>query len=138
MDESGRKAFDHLPRDERPQARLVLWNHTTANGCIRLWPDCNADVRLTVGEGVESCLAAARTHWPAWSDLNAGNLKALPLLAGIEALTIVCDHDPAGVAAALEAGARWRGVGREVQVLYPTKPKSDWADVAGATKEIPA
>jgi putative DNA primase/helicase len=77
-------------------------------------------------------LAAARTHWPAWTCLNAGNLKALPLLAGVEALTIACDHDPAGIAAALEAGARWHAGGREVQVLYPAKAGDDWADVGVA------
>ena len=104
-DGSGRKAFDYLPKDdERPKARLVLKDHTTIGGCIRLWADCDVDTHLTVGEGIETCLAAARTRWPAWSCLNASNLKALPLLVGIESLTIVRDHDPAGIAATREAG----------------------------------
>ncbi|MGZ9052923.1 MAG: DUF7146 domain-containing protein [Rhodoplanes sp.] len=138
---SGRKVFDHMPKDERPQARLVLKNHTTAKSCIRLWPDCDVDTRLTIGEGIESCLAAA-THSPVWSCLYAGNSKTFPILVGIEALTVVCDHDPAGVAATLEAGARWRAGGRNVAVHYPTEPQTDWADVVGAigakVKEIAA
>jgi Toprim domain-containing protein len=130
-DGSGRKAFDHLPKDdERPKARLVLKDHTTRDGCIRLWPDCDVETRLVAGEGIESCLAAAREYGPAWSCINAGNLKALPLLAGIETLIIVCDHDPTGIVAVREAGARWHAAGRSVRVLYPTIPGTDWADVA--------
>lgn len=132
VEADGHKAFDDLPADMQPKARLFLKDHQTAGGVVRLWPDDSVEQRLTIGEGIETTLAAARTHWPAWACLSAGQLKTFPVLPGIEALAIVVDHDKAGIAAALAAGGRWRAAGLEVGVLYPAKAGADWADVAAA------
>jgi hypothetical protein len=51
-----------------------------------------------------------------WACIDAGNLAALPVLNGIEALTIAADNDPAGQAAAQTCATRWAAAGRTVSV----------------------
>jgi Toprim domain-containing protein len=121
-DGSGNKA------DVNP-SRMLLKDHRKFGGCIRLWPDHCVSMGLAIGEGIETCLAAARQFTPIWSVIDAGNLRVFPVLEGVEALTIVTDHDPAGIGAALECGRRWQADGREVSALYPTAAGADWADV---------
>jgi len=73
-------------------------------GCvIRLWPDDAITNGLVHGEGVETVLAAALhiTHrgtalQPAWAAGCADNLANFPVLAGIETLTLLVDHDKNG------------------------------------------
>ena len=65
---------------------------------VRLWPDEAVTYGLCVGEGLETCLTAAHGFTPVWACLDAGNLAGLPVLPGVEALTIVADHDEAGLA----------------------------------------
>src|SRR5262249_41133334 len=70
---------------------------------IRLWPDEHVSTTLILGEGVETTITAA-VHCihrgtllrPAWATGCAGNLEHFPLLAGIEALTLLVDHDKSG------------------------------------------
>ena len=73
--------------------RKLLWNHRS-DGVIRLWPDAEVTLGLVLGEGIETCLAAARAGlMPCWATISAGNLAAFPVLPGIEGLTILVDHD---------------------------------------------
>jgi len=98
-------------------------------GCaIRLWPDADVTQGLVIGEGVETVLAAATriTHKatllrPAWACGFDGNMEIFPVLPGIEALTILVDHDAnmAGQHAAEECANRWRDAGRDVIRLTP-------------------
>ena len=98
-------------------------------GCvIRLWPDEDVTTGLVLGEGVETTLAAATrfTHrntllQPAWAAGSAGNLESLPVLLGIEALTLLVDHDASGRGqeAARGCGKRWQNAGRGVTLLMP-------------------
>lgn len=118
----GRKAEIETPR-------LLLAGHPKAGGVIRLWPDELVSTGLAIAEGIETALAAAQRFTPIWASIDAGNLGAFPVLGGIEALTIIVDHDRAGVNSALNLGRRWRQAGREVFVLYPEKPGTDWCDV---------
>jgi hypothetical protein len=118
----GRKADIETPR-------LLLAGHPKAGGVIRLWPDDWVTTGLGVAEGIETALAAAKRFTPVWAAIDATNLGSFPVLAGIEALTIVADHDQAGVNSALNLGRRWRQAGREVFVLYPETPGTDWCDV---------
>jgi hypothetical protein len=55
-------------------------------------------------------------------------LSALPVLPGVEAITIGVDHDPAGLAAAHECARRWRAAGREVRVVLPHAAGDDLND----------
>jgi len=98
-------------------------------GCVvRLWPDHEVSTGLVIGEGIETVLAAATrcTHrgtrlQPAWACGSATNLAKFPVLSGIEALTILVDHDDtgAGERAANECAQRWRDAGHEVTLLMP-------------------
>jgi putative DNA primase/helicase len=113
---------------------------STKNGAVKLTDDADVSTGLYVGEGLETVLAGMmppRWYRPAWALLSAGNIGALPVLAGIECLTILVDHDRpdkhgrrAGEAAARECAERWAVAGREVIGLIPTIQGEDIADVA--------
>jgi phage/plasmid primase-like uncharacterized protein len=108
-------------------------------GCvIRLWPDEDVAEGLVIGEGVETTLAAATLieHkgtllQPAWAAGCAGNLEDFPLLPGVEALTILVDHDESGRGqkAAEICARRWRDAGREVIRLMPADLGLDFNDL---------
>jgi hypothetical protein len=51
-----------------------------------------------------------------WACIDAGNLAALPVLDGVEHLTIAADNDAAGQAAAQTCATRWAAAGRTVTV----------------------
>ncbi|MCW5699261.1 MAG: toprim domain-containing protein [Rhodospirillales bacterium] len=106
-DGSGLKAFDHLPKDERPKARLLLKGHPKAGGVIRLWPDDEVTFGLTVSEGLENGLTAARVFTPVWAAIDAGNLGSLPCLYPLDSLTVVVDRDRAGIEAFEALARRW-------------------------------
>jgi phage/plasmid primase-like uncharacterized protein len=105
-------------------------------GCvIRLWPDDAVNEGLVIGEGIETTLAAATRieHRgtllrPAWATGSAGNMATFPVLAGIEALTILVDHDASGTGqkAAEACAQRWRDAGREVIRLMPGDMGADF------------
>jgi phage/plasmid primase-like uncharacterized protein len=98
-------------------------------GCvIKLWTDDAVNEGLVIGEGIETTLAAATRieHretllQPAWATGSAGNMATFPVLAGIEALTILVDNDASGTGqkAAEACAQRWRDAGKEVVRLMP-------------------
>ena len=110
-------------------------------GClIRLWPDDEVERGLVVGEGIETTLAAATRIQhrgtllrPAWATGDAGHLEQFPVLPGIEALTVLVDHDAngRGQLATAECVRRWTAAGREVIQLIPRIPGEDFADLVG-------
>jgi putative DNA primase/helicase len=112
--------------------------------CIRLWPDDWVTTGLVLGEGVETTLGAALciAHRgtllrPAWAAGDAGHMRSCPVLSGIEALTLLVDHNPldskTGIYpdqdAAAQCRQRWRAAGREVIRLLPRTVDSDFADI---------
>jgi hypothetical protein len=109
-------------------------------GCvIRLWPDAAVECGLVLGEGVETVLAAATRighrgtmPQPAWAACTAGNMASFPVLAGIEALTLLVDNDQSGTGqrAAAACTARWLAAGCEVTRLTPNEAATDFNDVA--------
>jgi len=120
--------------------RRILKGHRS-RGVVRLWPDPEVALGLVVGEGIETCLAAARAGLaPVWSTLTAGGLAALPVLPGLEGLTVLVDHDRAdkrgkraGIEAARALVARYVAAGfdprRDLQVIYPPSEGADAADL---------
>jgi hypothetical protein len=109
-------------------------------GCvIRLWPDEMVEQGLVLGEGIETTLAAAQVEHqgtllqPAWATGSAGNIASFPVLAGIDAITILVDHDASGTGqrAAQDCSERWTEAGREVTRLVPHGVGTDFADIAG-------
>jgi CHC2 zinc finger/Toprim domain len=118
------------PDGNRIERRLLgLW------GAVKLWP---AGAQLVVGEGIETVLAAA-THIshkgvplrPAWSAVSSNALGRLPVVADVERLIVLVDHDLNGVgqAAAARCAERWSRAGRNVTQLTPKRPGSDFNDV---------
>lgn len=114
---------------EADPPRLLLGNHRKAGGAIRLWPDDAAGMGLAVAEGIETALSLAHAIKPVWALIDAGNMAALPVLAGIEALTIAADHDEAGIKAARECADRWTLSGVTVRIVMSPKPKQDLNDL---------
>jgi hypothetical protein len=119
-------------------ARLALGS--TKDGAVKLTDDAEVSTGLHIAEGLETTLAGMmppRWYRPAWALLSAGTIGSFPVLAGIECLTILVDHDRwdkhgrrAGEAAARECAERWAAAGREVIGKIPTREGWDIADVA--------
>jgi hypothetical protein len=102
-------------------------------GAAKLWPP---GTQLVVAEGLETTLAAAtRVAYrgallqPAWSALSTGLLERFPVLAGVERLIILVDHDFAGKAAAASCADRWQRAGRTVIRLTPKRAGADFNDL---------
>lgn len=100
----------------------------TAGCVVRLWQDDTVESAIVLGEGIETVLAAATrityggTYLrPAWAAGSTANMAKFPVLAGIEALTLLLDNDEnhAGERAAEECAARWLDAGKEVIPLIP-------------------
>jgi phage/plasmid primase-like uncharacterized protein len=108
-------------------------------GAIKLSDNAEVATGLTVGEGVETVLVSmALPTWcrPAWALIDCGNLVRFPVLAGIESLIILVDHDRpdrhgrrAGQSAAAECARRWEAAGREVIAVMPRREGDDMADI---------
>jgi putative DNA primase/helicase len=121
-DGSGKASID------RP--RLLLKGHRKAGGIIRLVEDAEVTLGLAIAEGLETALTTMRAFRSTWACIDAGNLAAFPVLSGIEALTIVEDHDPAGRAAARACADRWLAAGAEVWIWHAPTEGGDLNDVA--------
>jgi putative DNA primase/helicase len=97
-------------------------------GVVKLTPDDEVELGLTIGEGIETALAGMQLGYaPAWSCADAGTLKTFPVLSGIDCLTILVDADDAGRRAAAACAERWLDAGVEV---FEVEPKSDGTDAA--------
>lgn len=106
--------------------RLLLGNHATAGGVIRLWPDDEVNGVLGIAEGIETALSMAWALTPVWATIDAGHMGQFPVLPGIQTLVIAVDNDPAGVAAATACADRWADADKEV--LLTTQAKNDLND----------
>jgi putative DNA primase/helicase len=109
--------------------RLLLKDHPKKGGVVRLWPDESVGYGLAVTEGIETALSLAPTYCPVWSLIDASNMAAFPVLAGIESLVIGADHDQVGLAAAKTCADRWTSAGALVRVIVPPREGMDWNDV---------
>lgn len=76
---------------------------------------------LTVGEGLESAMSGlAMGFAPAWAMGSAGAIGKLPVLNGVDSLTILGEHDSGASAKAIrQVGSAWREAGREVYIAMP-------------------
>lgn len=77
---------------------------------------------LTVGEGLESAMSGlAMGFAPAWSLGSADATAKLPVLAGVDSLTILAENDLNGASqrASRICGKAWHEAGREVFVASP-------------------
>ena len=129
-DGAGKAAVD------RP--RLLMPGLPKADGVIRLFEDAEVETGLAIAEGLETALAAARIFTPVWAVVDAGNLSAFPVLAGVESLTVFADSDRpnprtgrrAGNDAAAICARRWAEAGCEARIYTPPREGTDIADLA--------
>jgi hypothetical protein len=123
-----------------PQAeRIDRMSLGPNRGCvIRLWPDEDVEYGLVLGEGIESTLAAATNIQrrgtllrPAWAAGDASHMRSFPVLPGIDALTLLVDHDTnnAGQDAAAECAGRWCTADKEVIRLTPRTADTDFNNI---------
>jgi putative DNA primase/helicase len=94
-------------------------------GIVRLTPDEDVTNGLHLAEGLETALdTMAKGLRPMWSCGSTSIMAKMPVVSGIECLTILADHDEngAGERAALELEQRWLEAGREVLVVAPAAP----------------
>jgi Toprim domain-containing protein len=87
---------------------------------IKISPDDDVTMGLTIGEGFETCLAASQLGFrPVWALGSAGAIKEFPVLSGIEALSILAETGPASAGAIEECADRWDEAGHEVWTITP-------------------
>lgn len=98
-------------------------------GALKLTPDEDVLGGLNVAEGLETALSVLQAGWrPVWALLCSGGIGRLPVLDGIEFVTIWADPDTAGTKAAREAARRWSAAGRWVQIRWPKDAGKDFND----------
>lgn len=112
--------------------RMQLRGHRKAGGVVRLWSDEAVTHGLGIAEGLESALSLAHAVRPVWSCIDAGNLATLPVLGGIECLTIGADNDDAGLSASRACANRWARAGVDVRVVLPEAKRADVNDLVAA------
>ncbi len=111
----------------RKVARRMLGRAKGA--AIKLADDVDVGWSLSVTEGVETGLSVLLSCCGSvWSLGSAGAIERLPVLPGMERLTIWADHDPVGLNAARACGRRWAQAGVEVIVRYPQEVNTDFND----------
>jgi putative DNA primase/helicase len=101
-----------------------------AGAAIKLDADAFVTTGLTIGEGIETCLAARQLGFrPVWALGSADAIGRFPVLNGIEALTLLEEGDATGAnrRAISACATRWDGAGREV-ILIESKAGGDIND----------
>ena len=74
--------------------------------------------KLTVGEGLETSLAAVQLGLsPAWALGSVGAISFFPILDGVSELTILAEDGDASQRALQICGRRWRRASRRVRIV---------------------
>lgn len=92
------------------------------HAAIKLDADESVALGLTIGEGLETCLAALLAGFrPIWALGSVAGIAAFPVLPGVDALTILAENDANGAntCAIKQCAARWHSTGREVFSVEP-------------------
>jgi hypothetical protein len=107
-----------LTPDGRKLDRKMLG--TVRDAAIKLDPDGNVTIGLTIGEGIETVLSARQGDIrPTWALGSVGAISSFPLLSGIDGLTILAETGEPSARAVQSCGKRWNEAGREVIVVSP-------------------
>jgi hypothetical protein len=76
--------------------------------------------RLTIGEGIETSMAAAQLGLgPAWALGSVGAISFFPTVDGVSELKILAEAGDASGRAIQICGRRWRRAGRRVLISRP-------------------
>lgn len=124
-----------ITEDGRPSPlvprKMLAPGDEKRGGVIRLTDDADVTVCLGLAEGIETALTIGATGWgPVWATIDAGNMANLPVVPGVEALTIFADNDSAGIKAAQALARRWVDAGREARIALAPAAGTDWNDHA--------
>jgi putative DNA primase/helicase len=104
-----------------------------SGAAIKLDPNENVLSGLHIGEGVETCLAARQIGLrPVWSLGSCIAIGAFPVIAGVETLSILREHDEANERNADLCGTRWHEAGRQVFDAWPRVGKDVNDAIRGA------
>lgn len=98
-------------------------------GAVRFGPDRPV---IALAEGIETALSiGVASRLTVWATLSTSGLKGLilPPPPVAEVIVIAADNDPAGLAAAEDAAARFEAEGRAVSVIAPQAEGADFNDV---------
>jgi hypothetical protein len=109
-----------LADDGRKLDRRMLG--PVGGAAIKIDSDVDVEQGLSIGEGFETCLAGRMLGFqPVWAVGSVGAIAGFPVIAGIDALTILAETDDTGAnARAVQAcGKHWLDLGREVIVATP-------------------
>ena len=92
----------------------------SGGAAIKLDADDEVELGLVIGEGIETTLSARALGFrPAWALGSAQAIARLPVLGGIEGLTICGETDDASRRNVLACARRWTAAGVDVSVLKP-------------------
>ncbi|MFA6125464.1 toprim domain-containing protein [Sphingomonas sp.] len=123
--DKGKKADVPVKKKTMP----VPANATINGASVALYP---ASETLGIGEGVETCIAAKMLHdVPVWAALTANGLESWEPPEVAKHILIFGDFDSnwIGHAAAYKLASRLVRAGRTVEVMFPPKVDTDWADL---------
>jgi hypothetical protein len=82
--------------------------------------DAEPSSALTIGEGVETVLAArAAGFTPAWALGSSGAVRCFPVLQNLRELTILQENDATSRRDVKTCARRYLGVGRPVNIIEP-------------------
>jgi putative DNA primase/helicase len=118
MDEPRAISRTFLDRGARKLGRKFF---ASVSGCaVKFDADESVLVGLYIGEGIETCLSARQLGLrPCWAVGSADAVASFPVLAGIECLTLLAEHDDASARAVERCAARWHAAGREIMLNEP-------------------
>jgi putative DNA primase/helicase len=101
-------------------------NGASAGGAIRLYP---AEETLCVTEGIETALAVRmQSGYAVCAAISATGMAQVILPPIAQTVLICADHDRAGIEAAHALANRLLREGRQVKILLPPTPGTDWCD----------
>ena len=109
-----------LDQDGRKVDRWMLGRAKQA--AIKIDADDNVTMGLTIGEGFETSLAARLAGVrPVWAAGSKGSIAKFPVLAGVEAITILGEVGDRGAnhRASQECANRWIEAGQEAFIVTP-------------------
>ena len=88
---------------------------------IKLSADDEVTHGLHVAEGLETALAGLQLGLrPCWALGSAGGISSFPVLAGVEALSLLAENDAANARAVALCAERWAAAGSEVSIIRST------------------
>lgn len=91
-----------------------------SGAAVKLDPNGSVVSGLAAGEGIETCLAGRQMGFrPVWALCSTSTITSLPVLPGVDTLTLFAETGQGSERAIAACAGRWRANGREVLVIEP-------------------